>query len=104
MKARLPPKSFFLAKVTEKFSLMTLNASVVKLRARDVVDLLNGSLSVFDGIQQIFALSFEKAVTRDSLVVLFKGHHIDWTHSFEALLQRAGFLFFSAGGRCLRCV
>ena len=71
---------------------------LVKFHARDVIDLLDRSLGVLDGVEKILALAFEEAVTGDGLVVLLEGHHIDRSHRFEALLESAGLFFLGVEG------
>ncbi len=66
---------------------------LVELDAGDVVDLLDGGLGVFDGVEEVLALSFEEGVALGGLVVLLEGHHVDGAHGFETLLEGAGLFF-----------
>ena len=95
MKAWPPPKSF--AEGDGEVFVDDLEG-LVELHAGDVVDLLDGGLSVFDGVEEVLALGFEEAVAGDGLVVLLEGHHVDRAHGFELLLQSAGLFFFGVQG------
>ncbi len=53
---------------------------------RDLIDFLDGGLRVFDGVEQVFALSFEEAVPIRRFLVLLERHHVDRSHGFELLL------------------
>ena len=71
---------------------------LVELGVRDVVDLLDGGLCVFDGVEQVLALAFHEGVAACGLVVLLEGHHVDGAHGFEALLEAACLFFFGGEG------
>ncbi len=71
---------------------------LVELGARNLVDLLDRLLRIFDGLDQILALRFEEAMALRCLLVLIERHHVDRAHLLDALAQRAAGFFFGGEG------
>ena len=63
---------------------------LVELGARNLVDLLDRLLRVFDRLHQVLALRFEEAVPLGRLLVLVERHHVHRAHLLDALAQRRG--------------
>ena len=71
----------------------------VEFGARNLIDLLDRLLRVFDGLDQVLALRGQEAMALGRFLVLIERHHVHRAHLLHPLAQTAAGLFF--GGEFL---